>query len=248
MRSAIVTGATRGIGRAAAVALGDDGWWVLATGRAREEGEEVAEALHERAGGLFLEADLREDGTEHHIVDRCVEETGRVDLLVNNAGIHFLAQVPDVEPAAFDELMAVNLRAPFLLSRAVIPHMKDQGGGVIINVSSEAGLSAVPEQAPYNISKAALIMLTRSIAVDHAADGIRAVSICPGTTRTPLVEKAIASAPDPEAHEQMLQDTRPAGRLGRPEEIAEAIVFAASDRVAYMTGNEIVIDGGKSAT
>lgn len=249
MKTALVTGATRGIGRASALALGDAGWWVLATGRDAEAGEELAQELAGRHGGDFLAADLREDATPRRLVDELVDSRGRIDCLVNNAGVHFLSTIPEVDVDRYDELMAVNLRASFLLSRAAIPHMQGQDdGGVVINVSSEAGLSAVPEQAPYNISKAGLIMLTRSIAVDHADDGIRAISICPGTTRTPLVEQAIASAPDPEAHEQMLQETRPAGRLGRPEEIAEAVVFAASDRVTYMTGCEIVIDGGKNAT
>jgi NAD(P)-dependent dehydrogenase (short-subunit alcohol dehydrogenase family) len=106
---------------------------------------------------------------------------------------------------------------------------------------------AVPGQAAYNVTKAGLVMLTRSIAVDHAADGIRSVAICPGTTRTPLVERAIASAADPGAHERTLAETRPAGRLGTPEEIAAAIVFAASEQASFMTGTEIVVDGGYTA-
>jgi NAD(P)-dependent dehydrogenase (short-subunit alcohol dehydrogenase family) len=121
------------------------------------------------------------------------------------------------------------------------------GGGVVVNVSSEAGIAAVPEQVAYNVSKAALLMLTQSIAVDYADDGIRAVSICPGTTRTALVEEAIASAADPQAHESWLASARPAKRLGRPEEIAAAIVFAASDDAGYMTGSHLVIDGGYTA-
>lgn len=248
MKSALVTGATKGIGRATALALGDAGWWVLATGRDEDAGKALADELADRAGGDFFAADLRNDDAPRELIAHLVDATGRIDLLVNNAGIHFLDELPDVEPERFDGLMDINLRAPVMLVREAIPRMRDQGGGVIVNVSSEAGLSAVAEQAPYNISKAALIMLTRSIAVDHADDGIRAISVCPGTTRTPLVEQAIASAPDPEAHERMLQESRPAGRLGRPDEIAEAIVFAASDRVPYMTGCELVIDGGKSAT
>jgi NAD(P)-dependent dehydrogenase (short-subunit alcohol dehydrogenase family) len=125
--------------------------------------------------------------------------------------------------------------------------MRTAGGGVVVNVSSEAGIVAVPNQIAYNVSKAALLMLTRSVAVDHADDGIRAVSICPGTTRTALVDEAIASASDPEAHERSLASARPAKRLGKPEEIAAAIVFAASDEVAYMTGSALVIDGGYTA-
>jgi NAD(P)-dependent dehydrogenase (short-subunit alcohol dehydrogenase family) len=243
---ALVTGASTGIGRAAALALGDAGWWVLASGRDEGRGREVADELGARAGGEFLPGDITEQGVPEQLVSRAAE-AGRLRVLVNNAGIHFLATVPETDPEAFDELLATNLRAAVLLCRAAIPIMAEGGGGVVVNVGSEAGLVAVPGQAAYNISKAALVMLTRSIAVDHAADGIRAVTVCPGTTRTPLVERAIANAPDPAAHERWLASSRPAGRLGRPEEIGAAIAFVAGESAAYMTGAELVIDGGFTA-
>jgi NAD(P)-dependent dehydrogenase (short-subunit alcohol dehydrogenase family) len=247
MKTALVTGATSGIGRAAALALGDAGWWVLAGGRDPERGAEVAAELAERAGGEFAAADLADDGAAERLVDRAVAATGRLDLVVYSAGTHFLATAEGTDPGDYDRLMAVNLRGAVLLARAAVPAMRASGGGVIVNVSSEAGLVAVPGQAAYNLSKAGLLMLTRSIAVDHAGDGIRAVSVCPGTTRTPLVERAIASAPDPEAHERWLASSRPAGRLGAPEEIAAAIVFAAGDQASFLTGSEIVVDGGYTA-
>jgi NAD(P)-dependent dehydrogenase (short-subunit alcohol dehydrogenase family) len=247
MKAAIVTGATSGIGRAAALALGDAGWWVLAGGRDPERGGEVAAELGRRAGGEFAAADLAADGAAERLVTRVVDATGRLDLVVYSAGVHFLAAVEDTGVGDYDRLMAVNLRGAVLLARAAVPAMRAAGGGVIVNVSSEAGLVAVPGQAAYNVSKAGLLMLTRSIAADHAADGIRAVSVCPGTTRTPLVERAIQAAPDPEGHERWLASARPARRLGSPEEIAAAIVFAASDQASFMTGSEIVVDGGYTA-
>jgi NAD(P)-dependent dehydrogenase (short-subunit alcohol dehydrogenase family) len=243
-RSAVVTGATSGIGRAAAIALADSGWWVLATGRDERRGENVGAQLAER--GEFVAADL----TEARVPEALVERAGGtvpLGLLVNCAGTHFLATLPETDPERWDDLMALNLRAAALMARAAIPAMRAAGGGVVVNVSSEAGIAAVPGQVAYNVSKAALLMLTQSIAADHAEDGIRAVSICPGTTRTALVEEAIASASDPEAHESWLASARPAKRLGKPEEIAAAIVFAASDEVAYMTGSHLVIDGGYTA-
>lgn len=243
-RSAIVTGATSGIGRAAAIALADAGWWVLATGRDETRGSEVGARLGEN--GAFASGDLTADGMPESLVERAGRESP-LGLLVNCAGIHFLARLPDTEPERWDELMAVNLRAAALMARAAIPAMRAAGGGVVVNVSSEAAIAAVPEQVAYNVSKAALLMLTQSIAVDHAEDGIRAVSVCPGTTRTALVEEAIASAADPQAHERWLASARPAKRLGRPEEIAAAIVFAASDEAGYMTGSHLVIDGGYTA-
>lgn len=226
------------------MALAGAGWWVLASGRDGVRGEEVGRQLGD--AGDFVAGDLTEAG----MPERLVERTGPrapLGLLVNCAGAHFLATLPNTRPEQWDDLMALNLRAAALMARAAIPPMQAAGGGVVINVSSEAGIAAVPGQVAYNVSKAALLMLTQSIAVDHANDGIRAVSICPGTTRTALVEDAIASAPDPRAHEQWLASARPAKRLGKPEEIAAAIVFAASDEVSYMTGSHLVIDGGYTA-
>lgn len=217
---------------------------MVATGRDERRGEQVAAELGER--GEFVPGDLTEAGMPQTLV----EHAGRrapLGLLVNCAGTHFLATLRDTKPERWDELMALNLRAAALMARAAIPAMQAAGGGVVVNVSSEAGIVAVPGQVAYNVSKAALLMLTQSIAVDHANDGIRAVSICPGTTRTPLVEEAIASAPDPRAHEQWLASSRPARRLGKPEEIAAAIVFAASNEASYMTGSHLVIDGGFTA-
>jgi NAD(P)-dependent dehydrogenase (short-subunit alcohol dehydrogenase family) len=245
-RVAIVTGATTGIGRAAALALGEAGWWVLASGRDVDRGQAVGHALAERAGGEFVAGDVNALGMPEQLVERA-STAGTLDVLVNNAGVHFLATVADTSPRAYDGLMATNLRAAVLLSRAAIPIMRDGGGGVIVNVSSEAGIVAVPGQAAYNISKAGLLMLTKSIAVDHAQEGIRAVAVCPGTTRTALVDAAIESAPDPDAHERWLESARPARRLGRPEEIGAAIAFVASDAASYMTGSELVIDGGYTA-
>ncbi len=243
-RVALVTGATSGIGRATALALGDAGWWVMAVGLDEERCNEVGRELAGRAGGAFERCDIASEGAPERLVSACVGAAGRLDCLVNNAGIHFLATLERMDMDAFDRLMAVNLRAAVALARAVLPVMLDQGSGTIVNVASEAGLVAVPGQPAYNISKAGLIMLTRSIAADFAARGIRAVSVCPGTTRTPLVEQAIASAADPAQHERMLAESRPARRLGRPEEIAAAIVFAASDAAGYMNGTELVVDGG----
>jgi NAD(P)-dependent dehydrogenase (short-subunit alcohol dehydrogenase family) len=247
MRTAIVTGATSGIGRAAALRLGEEGYWVLAHGRDPERGRDVEGSLMKGTGGQFFAGDLAEEGIPEALVERAITATGRLDLLVNNAGTHFLASVDKTDPGELERLLAVNTTAPFLLARASIPAMRAVGGGVIVNVSSEAGIVAVPGQVAYNVSKAALLMLTRSIAVDHASEGIRAVSICPGTTHTPLVDRAIKAAPDPEAHERWLASSRPLNRLGTEQEIANVIVWAASEEASFVTGTEIVVDGGYTA-
>jgi NAD(P)-dependent dehydrogenase (short-subunit alcohol dehydrogenase family) len=247
MRAALVTGATSGIGRAAALALADAGWWVIASGRDAARGRDIGQRLADRDAGVFVARDLGAPDDATALVGDAVATRGRLDALVNNAGTHFLATTDQTDPKRYARLMDVNVRAAFDLSRAAIPVMRAAGGGVIVNVASEAGLVAVPGQVAYNMSKAALIMLTKSLAVDHAADGIRAVSVCPGTTRTPLVEQAIAGAADPPEHERTLSSRRPANRLGRAEEIAAAIVFCCSDDVAFMTGSEVVVDGGYTA-
>jgi NAD(P)-dependent dehydrogenase (short-subunit alcohol dehydrogenase family) len=246
VKAALVTGATSGIGRATAESLSRAGWWVMVAGRDAERAQEAAAGL---AGpGGYVTADLAEDGAPQRLVEATLEEAGRLDALVNNAALYTQGSVAELEDADLDTLISVNLRAAIRLAGAAVRHMSTSGGGVIVNVSSEAGLVAVPGQVAYNVTKAGLVMLTRCIAVDHAADGVRAVSVCPGTTRTPLVDAAIERAADPAAHERRLAESRPAKRLGTPGEIAAAIVFAASEEASFMTGTEIVVDGGYTAT
>lgn len=244
-KTAIVAGGTSGIGRAAARRLAAEGWWVCASGTDKQRARDVAEELGD-AGTTWL-GDLTADGAAEELVESVRARQGRVDAVVNSSGRHQLAALHEVAVDDLDAILSLNVRAAVLLARAALAVMREQGSGVIVNVSSEAGLVAVPGQVAYNVSKAALSMLTKSIAADYASEGIRAVGVAPGTTRTPLVEAAIASAPDPAAHERMLADSRPAHRLGEPDEIAAAIAFACSDEVTFMNGSEIVIDGGYTA-
>jgi NAD(P)-dependent dehydrogenase (short-subunit alcohol dehydrogenase family) len=243
----VVTGASSGIGRATATLLASLGWRVIANGREPELANEVEEELAAAGWGRYVATDLGQRGAATDLIADVAGNEGRLDAVVHCAGIHRLADVVATDLDDYDRIMAVNLRSAVELAKAAVPLMERSGGGVIVNVASEAGLVAVPGQVAYNVSKAGLIMLTKSLAVDHATQGIRAISVCPGTTRTPLVDAAIASAPDPEAHERMLAQTRPAGRLGTIPEIAAAIAFAVSPNVSFMTGSELVIDGGFTA-
>ncbi|MFW2514048.1 SDR family NAD(P)-dependent oxidoreductase [Demequina sp. SO4-13] len=245
-RTAIVTGATKGIGRATALMLASRGYWVVAVGRDETEGLRLQSELEAAAGGVFISADLSHEGAPAQIAQATLAATGRIDVVVNNAGVNLPGAVADVTAEVLDAVYATNLRAAVLLSGAAVRQMKKQSGGVIVNVSSEAGVLGFPGQVAYNVSKGGLNMLTKSIAAECTSDGIRAVTVSPGTTATPLVEKLIADAADPDAMSAALED-RPAGRLGRPEEIAEVICFVASDAAQYLTGSEIVIDGGRTS-
>lgn len=245
-RVMVVTGSLGGIGRAAAIALATRGWYVVATDRLADDSGIAAE-IRSVGQGEYSAVDLIREGAPDELVTDVATRLGRLDGLVNVAGLHKLADTPRTSVEDWDAILGLNLRVPFLLCRAAIPQMARTGGGVIVNVASEAGIAAIPDQVAYNVSKAGLLMLTRSIAVDHARDGIRAVSVCPGTTETPLVRRAIASSPDPEEHERHLRGMRPANRLGHVSEIAAAIAFVASPEVAFMTGSELVIDGGFTA-
>jgi NAD(P)-dependent dehydrogenase (short-subunit alcohol dehydrogenase family) len=246
VKAVLVTGATSGIGRAAAESLSQAGWWVMVAGRDAGRAADTVESLP--GPGAHVIADLAQDDAPAALVDATLEQAGRLDAIVNNAALHTQGTAAELRDSDLDTLLAVNLRAAIRLAAVAVRHMREAGGGVIVNVSSEAGLVAVPGQLAYNVTKAGLVMLTRCIAVDHAADGIRAVSVCPGTTRTPLVDAAIERAADPAAHEERLASSRPANRLGTPGEIAAAIVFAASEEASFMTGTEIVVDGGYTAT
>lgn len=243
----LVTGASSGIGRASASLLAARGWSVVASGREPGVAREIEDELAGAGAGRYVATDLAHRGSATQLVADVEASEGRLDAVVHCAGIHQLADVEQVELDDYDRIMAVNLTSAVELAKAAVPLMERSGGGAIVLVASEAGLVAVPGQIAYNVSKAGLIMLARSLAVDHAKQGIRAVSVCPGTTRTPLVDAAIASAADPEAHERMLAETRPAARLGTIPEIAAAIAFAVSPDVGFMTGSELVIDGGFTA-
>jgi NAD(P)-dependent dehydrogenase (short-subunit alcohol dehydrogenase family) len=245
-RTVIVTGASLGIGRAAAIAFARRGDAVALVARDAERGEAVAREISGAGGeAAFVRADVSDEEQVRAMVDRVVARWDRVDVLVNNAGVYVQADVIDTTREAWDKVLATNLTGAFLCIRHAVPAMR--GGGVVVNVSSEAGLVGIAGQVAYNVSKSGLIGLTRSCAVDLATRGVRVNCVCPGTTDTPLVEAALARSADPVTARRSLEEARPLGRLGRPDEIASAIVYAASEDAAYMTGAVISIDGGYTA-
>lgn len=245
---ALVTGGGKGIGRAAAVALARDGVKVAILSRDEASGQEAVAACQAVGGeAIWLGADVASEKEVKAAFEQVEGRWGRLDILVNNAGIYAQGDVVSTTLDDWERLQRVNVTGAFLCAKYAVQLMRPSGRGSIINVSSEAGLVGIPGQVAYNVSKAALIALTRSMAVDLAGEHIRVNCVCPGTTWTPLVEASVAGDANPEQRLEHLQTIRPAGRLGTAEEIAAAIVYFAADHAAYTTGAVLSVDGGYTA-
>jgi NAD(P)-dependent dehydrogenase (short-subunit alcohol dehydrogenase family) len=242
-RVAIVTGGGSGIGRAIAIALAADGCAIAIFDRNAPNGAAVASEI-ERSGqrARAYEIDVTASGRVREAVDDVVGRFGRIDVLVNNAGIGFLGSVEELTEEAWDHVMSTNVKSVFLCSRAVIPHMAARGGGRIINVASVAGLVASPGRAAYCASKGAVVMLTRAMALDCAPRNINVNSICPGVVITPMTEESLRNPVD----RQRRLDGTPLKRLAQPEEIAPAAVYLAGPGGSFVTGSTLVVDGGWS--
>jgi len=242
-RVALVTGGTRGIGHAVVARLKADGFKVAA-GYANDEATALATA--KEFGVMIVKGNVGEFDSCKRAVAEVEAELGPIDVLVNNAGItgsQAAARCHETPVAEWDRVQAVNVRGPFLCSRAVLPSMIERGSGHIITIASIAGLVAFPGRCAYTASKGAALMLTRSIAVDYAAAGIRANAVCPGMVYTPMTSWRL-DQPDLRAQ---VESRIPAGRVAQPAEIADAVALLASGRLGYMTGHPLVLDGGMSA-
>ena len=243
---AIVTGASSGIGRSAAVALIEAGCQVAALGRNRSALEELAKTEgRERCHPVVV--DLADAAATVSSVAAAIRLLGGVDLVINNAGVGYRAAVHETTLDQWDDTFAVNVRAPFVVCRETLPAMLGQGHGVFVNVASVGGIIGIPNRAAYGASKAALISLTRSLAVDYADRGVRANCVAPGTTKTPWVDRIVAGAPDADELRRLMAARQIIGRLGTEAEIVDAILFLASDRSSFSHGATLVVDGGYSA-
>jgi len=242
----LITGGTKGIGWATAQLFAREGASVALLARDPALGSSRLQALRdEGAEALYLKADLASWEELDGAFAELKSLWGQLHILVNNAGIYAQGDVEATSPEAWEEILRVNLTGAFYCIKLALPLMPP--GGSIVNVSSEAGLVGIPNQVAYNVSKAGLIALTRSCALDLAPRGIRVNAVAPGTTWTPLVEEAVGRSADPEAARRELEMKRPLGRLGRPEEVAAAILCLASDEMAYATGAVLPVDGGFTA-
>ena len=246
----LVTGSTTGIGEACARVFAESGAQVMVCGRNEARGHKVVESIRAAGGRAeFTAVDLRTPGICDRLVSETVVRLGGLDVLINNAGILYSATALDTTDEQWLDTMAVNVNALFYMSRAAVRHMKKKGQGAIVNIASEWGLNGEPNHVAYCASKGAVVQITRCMALDHARDGIRVNSVCPGEIHTQMVDDILAAkGGDPAQNLRELAAGIPVRRLASPVEVAWVVHFLASDRASYVTGANLPVDGGNDAT
>jgi NAD(P)-dependent dehydrogenase (short-subunit alcohol dehydrogenase family) len=244
-KRALITGGASGIGRATALLLARQGAAVAVADLDEAGGRAVAQAIVDGGGrAIFSRCDVSRAADCQRAVQRTVEQLGGLDILFNNAGIIRRATVLQTTEEEWDRVMAVNVKSIFLCSKYAIPVMAQAGGGVIVNTASGWGLVGGREAAAYCASKGAVVNLTRALALDHGAQNIRVNCICPGDTDTPMLRDEAQQLGEAERDFMAGAADRPLQRVGRPEDIAQAVLYLVSDASAFVTGASLVVDGG----
>lgn len=244
-QTTIVTGSTSGIGKEIALLFASEGANVAVVGRNQERGNKVVSEIEQKGRkAIFIETDVTIESSVKKMVDKVIDTYGSVDILINNAGVVIPGSIPEISKDQWEKTWHTNVTSVYLTSHAVLPHMLSKKEGVIVNISSEAGLKGLKERAAYCAAKAAVVGLTKAMAVDHSGDGIRVNCLCPGTIETEMVKNIIEDSPDPSTTKQMMIDRRLTPYLGTVTEVAEATLFLSSPTSKYMTGTILTLDGG----
>ncbi|MCZ8524099.1 MULTISPECIES: SDR family NAD(P)-dependent oxidoreductase [Paenibacillus] len=242
----VITGAGSGIGRSSALLFAKEGAVVVVNDLLEEKGQETVQAIRDAGGeALFVQADVTNPDSVQSLVGTVIAAYGRIDVLFNNAGISGVGAIHEVEPEQWDRVINVNIRGVFLPCKYVLPHMMARREGSIINMSSCIAEIGLARRASYSATKGAVLALTKSMQVDYAPYNIRVNALLPGTILTPFVEDYLRkSYENPEEGYESLKKRQLSGDLGRPEDVAQAALFLASDESKFMMGSPLYIDGG----
>ncbi|NIP31068.1 MAG: glucose 1-dehydrogenase [Candidatus Dadabacteria bacterium] len=244
-KTALITGGSLGLGKATAILFAKEGANVVITGRTEKTLKDTVEEASKQ--GLTIDhlvSDVSKDEDCKNAVDYTIGKYGQIDILFNNAGVLFTGLTHETDLDMWQKTFDINVKGTFLMSKYTIPHMLERNYGCIVNNSSILGLKAVPGVAAYNSTKGAVTQLTRSMALEYAQQGIRVNAICPGTIVTPMVDGLFDQMPDRSEAEELFKSFHPMGRLGKPDEIANAVLFLCDDNVQFMTGTMLSVDGG----
>lgn len=242
---ALITGGSEGLGKATAILFAKEGAKVIITGRTESKLQNTVEEAKQQGVEIdYLVGDVSDEQRTIETVDHILDKYGKIDILFNNAGVLYAAVTHETDTEIWDRIFDINVKGTYLMTKHVLPHMLEKGYGCIVNNSSVVGLKAVPGIAAYNASKGAVTQLTRSTALEYADKGIRVNAICPGTIETPMVWGMLDSMEDRNAAEEMFKSFHPMGRLGKPDEIAHAVLFLCDDNIGFMTGTMLSVDGG----
>lgn len=247
-RVAVVTGSGAGIGAGIAECFAQAGASVVVFDIDGAAASRMKEDIEKEFGGrcLAIQGDVSSEADVQAAVAGAVETFGTIDILVNNAGIDVASRVPEMSAAEWDRVLAVNLKGAFHFCKHVIPVMQERGG-TIVNISSVHAYASYEQYAAYDASKAGLVAMTRTLAIDHGRDGIRVNAICPGYIHTPMTDEWLRAQPDPAATMREVLSFHPVGRIGTPRDVAEAVLFLASDVASFISGAYLVVDGAMTA-